>query len=115
MNNCDKLREVHNIWMKDMYAACDEFQRLEELKIDFLRSNLWAYANANSTACVADDAAYERLRQVLEKCNIEQDINLFIKSKGTGDLIPAPMEYRSNGVQDTARPSSMKASTLTAS
>jgi hypothetical protein len=86
--------------MKDMYAACEEFQKLEESRIDYVRNALWTYSNANSTLCISEDETNETLRKVLEKCDVESDIQLFIKKKGTGDMIPAPLEYRNFYTQD---------------
>jgi hypothetical protein len=33
-----------------------KFQDLEEERLDFTKSSLWAYANIASTVCVSDDA-----------------------------------------------------------
>lgn len=34
---------------------CDLCQDEEEERIEFLKSNMWSYANEVSTVCVADD------------------------------------------------------------
>ena len=91
---CDKLRDIHTTWVKDMYALCDEFQRLEEMRIDYMRNALWTYSNIGSQACVVEDESCERLRKTLEKCRVDEDVRLFIATHGTGDIIPAPIEYR---------------------
>ena len=42
-------------WEKDWKLFCDACQDLEEERIEFMKDNMWAYANAVSTVCVADD------------------------------------------------------------
>lgn len=42
-------------WEVDWKEFCDSSQDLEEERIEFLKDNLWTYANAVSTVCVADD------------------------------------------------------------
>lgn len=39
-----------------MLIDYQKFQDLEEERIDFTKSSLWAYANIASTVCVSDDA-----------------------------------------------------------
>lgn len=42
-------------WEKDWKSFCDACQDLEEERIEFMKDNAWAYANAVSTVCVSDD------------------------------------------------------------
>lgn len=42
-------------WENDWKNYCDSCQDLEEERLDFMKDNLWSYANAVSTICVADD------------------------------------------------------------
>ena len=42
-------------WEKDWKLFCDACQDLEEERIEFMKDNVWAYANAVSTVCVSDD------------------------------------------------------------
>jgi hypothetical protein len=42
-------------WEQDWKAFCDGCQDLEETRTDFLKNNMWSYANLVSTVCVADD------------------------------------------------------------
>jgi hypothetical protein len=42
-------------WEQDWKAFCDNCQDLEEERMEFMKDNLWAYANAVSTVCVSDD------------------------------------------------------------
>lgn len=87
------LEETTGRWNKEWKAACDKFQDLEEERLDFTKSSLWAFANIASTVCVSDDASCEKVRLALEKCEVEKDIASFIKSSGTGQEIPDPPKY----------------------
>ncbi|RLL95524.1 hypothetical protein CFD26_101123 [Aspergillus turcosus] len=87
------LEETTGRWNKEWKAACDKFQDLEEERIDFTKSNLWAYANIASTVCVSDDASCEKIRLALENCEVEKDIVSFIKERGTGQDIPDPPKF----------------------
>ena len=87
------LEETTGRWNKEWKAACDKFQDLEEERIDFTKSSLWAFANVASTVCVTDDASCEKVRLQLEKVEVEKDITNFIKTCGTGQEIPDPPKY----------------------
>ncbi|KAK9493643.1 hypothetical protein V1508DRAFT_396806 [Lipomyces doorenjongii] len=87
------LGETTEKWNREWKAGCDKFQDLEEERIDFLKSNLWAYTNIMSTVCVADDEYCENIRLSLENCEIEKDICTFVKDRGTGQEIPDPPKY----------------------
>lgn len=87
------LEETVGRWNKEWKAACDKFQDLEEERLDFTKSSLWAFANIASTVCVTDDASCEKIRLSLENCEVEKDIINFIKSYGTGQEIPDPPKY----------------------
>ena len=50
------LHETVMKWEQDWKSFCDSCQDLEEERMDFMKDNLWNYANAVSTVCVADDA-----------------------------------------------------------
>ncbi|KIW46717.1 uncharacterized protein PV06_02363 [Exophiala oligosperma] len=87
------LEETTGRWNKEWKAACDKFQDLEEERLDFTKSSLWAFANIASTVCVSDDASCEKIRLALESCEVEKDITSFIKICGTGQEIPDPPRY----------------------
>ncbi|KIW65472.1 hypothetical protein PV04_07730 [Phialophora macrospora] len=87
------LEETTGRWNKEWKSACDKFQDLEEERLDFTKSSLWAFANIASTVCVSDDASCEKIRLALENCEVEKDIASFIKTCGTGQEIPDPPRY----------------------
>ncbi|RVX68155.1 hypothetical protein B0A52_08663 [Exophiala mesophila] len=98
------LEETTGRWNKEWKSACDKFQDLEEERVDFTKSSLWAFANIASTVCVSDDASCEKVRLALENCEVEKDIMHFIKTCGTGQEIPDPPRYINfcRGDADTA-------------
>ena len=94
------LEETTGRWNKEWKAACDKFQDLEEERIDFTKSSMWAFANIASTVCVTDDSSCEKIRLQLEKCEVEKDIAYFIKVCGTGQEIQDPPKYINFGRGD---------------
>lgn len=87
------LEDTTGRWNKEWKAACDKFQDLEEERLDFAKSSLWAFANIASTVCVSDDTSCEKIRLALENCEVEKDIANFIRVCGTGQEIPDPPRY----------------------
>ncbi|KAJ3221080.1 hypothetical protein HK099_003797 [Clydaea vesicula] len=113
----EKLQEVHKKWEEDMRTCCTDCQKLEEDRIDYLRTKLWTYANLISTTCVSDgifinqllnltitDEGCERIRVSLEKCDIEKDIQEFLEKSATGSEIPPPLQYINFYTQTNERP-----------
>lgn len=49
------LQETTAKWEHAWKAFCDSCQDMEEERMDFMKDNLWSYANAVSTVCVNDD------------------------------------------------------------
>jgi len=49
------LQDTVHKWEHDWKMFCDSCQDLEEERMEFMKDNMWAYANAVSTVCVADD------------------------------------------------------------
>jgi hypothetical protein len=92
-NAVKALEETTARWNREWKAAADKFQDLEEERLDFTKSSLWAFANIASTICVSDDAACEKIRLSLEKMDVEKDIATFIHERGTGQEIPDPPKY----------------------
>ncbi|KAF9982481.1 hypothetical protein BGZ75_006132 [Mortierella antarctica] len=83
-----QLSEINDKWILEWRAACDKFQLLEEQRVDYLRTTLWNYANIISSTCVADDESCERIRSVLEVCDVNHNLQSFIEAYATGDDVP---------------------------
>lgn len=92
-DNLQVLSETIDQWNREWKNSCDRFQTLEEERIEFLKSNLWAYANVVSSVCVSDDEGCEVIRVALEKCEAARDITSFIEKHGTGSHIQDPPEF----------------------
>jgi hypothetical protein len=60
-NFAKALADTTHKWEQGWKAFCDSCQDMEEARMEYMKDNMWAYANAVSTVCVADD----------EVCNID--------------------------------------------
>ena len=49
------LEETTRKWELEWKGFCDHVQDLEEERLDFIKDNIWVYANAVSSVCVTDD------------------------------------------------------------
>jgi Holliday junction resolvase RusA-like endonuclease len=49
------LADTVTRWDSEWKAFCDQCQDLEEDRLEFMKDNVWAYANAVSTVCVNED------------------------------------------------------------
>lgn len=87
------LAETMDCWTKEWKITCDKLQDIEEERVNFLKSNLWAYTNLVSSVCVSDDEGCEHIRLSLEKCNVNKDIETFVRERSTGAEIMNPPEY----------------------
>ncbi|PHH73493.1 hypothetical protein CDD82_5459 [Ophiocordyceps australis] len=92
-NAVKALEDTTARWNREWKAAADKFQDLEEERLDFSKSSLWAFANISSTVCVSDDGSCEKIRLSLEKMEVEGDIATFISERGTGQEIPDAPKY----------------------
>lgn len=93
-NFCNTLADMLPAWESDWKDFCDSCQDMEEERMDFMKDNLWAYANAVSVVCVADDVSCEAIRTVLDQLETERDIESFVQEYGTGNSIPNAPEAR---------------------
>ncbi|CAO3644734.1 unnamed protein product [Cunninghamella echinulata] len=61
---------------------------MEEKRIRFVRSSLWAFANMMSSVYIVDDQCCERIRTALELTDVDKDIHAFVKNNATCQSIP---------------------------
>jgi hypothetical protein len=54
-NFAKAVQDTTQKWEQDWKAFCDSCQDLEESRLEFMKDNMWSYANAVSTVCVSDD------------------------------------------------------------
>lgn len=57
-NFAKSLQGIVEKWESDWKLFCDACQDMEEERIEFMKDNVWAYANAVSTVCVSDDEVF---------------------------------------------------------
>ncbi|KTW31701.1 uncharacterized protein T551_00962 [Pneumocystis jirovecii RU7] len=88
------LQETSIKWIREWKIACDKFQDLEERRISFIKSSLWAFSSIILETCTNDSKSCEKIRESIRKCNLQNDIQLFIRTKGTGQEIPNPPKPR---------------------
>ena len=110
-----------------MLIALQHCQDIEDERIEFIKDNIWAYANGVSTVCVSDDEvrslllpvpptetqhsslaqSCEKVRVTLEQLEPEKDMENFVRDYGTGPNIPEPPRFHSysNGSDPPTRPS----------
>ncbi|KAF8339352.1 SH3 domain-containing protein [Amanita rubescens] len=96
------LQDTVQKWEQNWKSFCDGCQDLEEQRIEFMKDNMWAYANAVSTVCVADDESCEKMRLALELLEPDRDMENFVRDYGTGNQIPDPPQFDDEPFVNTA-------------
>ncbi|XP_076439035.1 proline-serine-threonine phosphatase-interacting protein 2-like [Babylonia areolata] len=98
------LEDMRQEWEREMEVACKEFQDYDEEQICFLRSEMWMSVNRVSQTAFDVDESCERVRKILETCDVNQDVQSFISQFMTGTERPAPVPYQN--YYDTGAPGS---------
>ncbi|XP_025081202.1 proline-serine-threonine phosphatase-interacting protein 2-like [Pomacea canaliculata] len=88
------LDEIRLEWEREMERGCKEFQESDEQQIHFMRCEIWLAANKDSEVALAVDQSSEKVRQLLENCNINEDILTFINTNTTGTVRPERVVYQ---------------------
>ncbi|KAJ8508192.1 hypothetical protein ONZ45_g9509 [Pleurotus djamor] len=92
-NFAKALADTTHKWEQDWKVFCDLCQDLEEDRMEFMKDNMWAYANAISSVCVSDDESCEKVRVALEQMDPEKEMENFVRDYGTGPQIPDPPPF----------------------
>ncbi|CAO3663497.1 unnamed protein product [Umbelopsis ramanniana] len=92
-NSIQALAAAYNQWYDEWREVCDIFQSLEERRLHYLRSSLWAYANMMSSVHTIDDQSCERIRTSLECMEVYKDLDTFVQKRRTGQTPPEPTKY----------------------
>lgn len=87
MNSC-RLK-----WESGTETSLEQFQLMEEHRIDYLRKLLWQMSNIVSETCVQVDQGQEILRKILEGCTVSGDIQSFVNENKTGNKRPGPIKF----------------------
>ncbi|XP_075929193.1 proline-serine-threonine phosphatase-interacting protein 1 isoform X2 [Petromyzon marinus] len=89
----DSLEALRRDWESEHVNACESFEQQEFQRVNVLRNSLWIHTNQLSRQCVQDDEIYEGVRNVLEQCDLQAEIDYFVQLKQTGSDRPAPIVY----------------------
>ncbi|KAF9450111.1 hypothetical protein P691DRAFT_798564 [Macrolepiota fuliginosa MF-IS2] len=90
------LSELLAEWQTEWRNFCDACHDIEEDRMDFMKDNLWLYANEVSTLCVSDDQSCERIREALDQFEPERDVLSFAEEYGSGNDLPQPPSISSD-------------------
>lgn len=92
-SSLETLEAARTAWESAMADTCEAFQKMEDDRIYTTRNILWKVSNVDSQACVIQDNCAEKIRQTLEKCDIEADLQVFIDNCGIGSFRPVKVQY----------------------
>ncbi|XP_068128709.1 proline-serine-threonine phosphatase-interacting protein 1 isoform X2 [Hyperolius riggenbachi] len=94
-NNITLLDKARIEWETEHINTCEAFEQQEKDRISILRNCLWVHTNQYSMQCVKDDEILEVVRQSLEQCHVDTEINHFIQTNTIGRIPPGPVLYES--------------------
>ncbi|KAJ2928654.1 hypothetical protein H1R20_g8427, partial [Candolleomyces eurysporus] len=104
------LQETTIKWEQSWKNFCDNCQDMEEQRLEFMKDNLWAYANAVSTVC-----SCEKIRLALEQMEPEREMENFVRDYGTGNEMPNPPQFVNYNTPDAIPSSAIRPTTRPAS
>ncbi|XP_022240382.1 nostrin-like [Limulus polyphemus] len=82
--SCVKAERVRQEWESAIYQASTQFQQLEEKRLAHMQELVQKYANHISVLGPKMIQSCDKLNEAVSKIDVEGDIQVAIKSKGTG-------------------------------
>lgn len=108
-----KLHELHAQWTSRMRISAVEFQKLEETRMELIKSCLVEYSYINKCHMQEQACAYEQLEMRAQLCDRNMELSDFIDRRSTGQEIRAPPSYNSfvrETVEDSLKRLSIRSS-----
>lgn len=92
-SSVENLEAARKSWEALVEQACKDLEALEVSRMQTVRDKIWKSTNVDSLTCVRHDDCVEKVRDILEKCDVFKDLQDFIETNKTGSQRPAPVEY----------------------
>jgi hypothetical protein len=87
-----KMEEVYNQaqrhWMDNMISACQDYERHEDERSDFLRGQWLQYIEMGVGVNETSAMSLSRVTDAVDRVNKKSDREFFIRSRGTGTIRP---------------------------
>ncbi|KAL1922473.1 uncharacterized protein VTP21DRAFT_10012 [Calcarisporiella thermophila] len=90
---CTMAQNMSHQWTADWAKACNSFQLLEEQRYMLLREFLTDYYKSVLSCSKESQEAIIASENALEKCNFNEDLEIFVEEKGTGKKPPDPVTF----------------------
>ncbi|PJF18331.1 hypothetical protein PSACC_01875 [Paramicrosporidium saccamoebae] len=107
-----KLNELHIQWQSRMTTSAQEFQKLEETRLELTKNILIEYSVISHCHMQEQAVAYETLRDRAVQCDRVIELQEFIRRYGTGNVVPTTPAYSNfatESIEASLRKLSMRA------
>ncbi|RCH88389.1 hypothetical protein CU097_008212 [Rhizopus azygosporus] len=87
------LTKIVEEWNNEWKNTCDTFERLEQERIQFFKTNISNYTNLMVGCLENEIQAYERVNVKVEDVDVMQDLTDFVNENRSTHIVPSPMDY----------------------
>ncbi|KAI8372072.1 hypothetical protein EDC96DRAFT_542477 [Choanephora cucurbitarum] len=87
------LKKVTDEWNDEWRKTCENFEKLEQERLEFFKSNLSNCANLMLGSLENEIQACERINSQAMAINVEDDLAGFVKENKSSSIVPSPIEY----------------------
>ena len=84
----DEYVTLRKVWEEDLKQAFEDYQDVEIKRIEFVRAVLENYLNSDSNLRDKRAESAAAVRKAVEEMSTEKDIEVFVKTRGTGPRKP---------------------------